>query len=155
MTPAARYLLLFSLALNLSLGVALAWFHWHRPAVAEAPPPRGAMFRHDALRDALAPRRGGLVDAVAARHRETMRVRIERMDEARATVREALRAEPFDRAALDDAFAGLREADSRTAAEAHALISEVAAEANPSERERLSRLMEGRRRRGNHHPPPH
>ena len=98
---------------------------------------------------------GGLVDAVAARHRETMRVRIERMDEARATVREALRAEPFDRAALDDAFAGLREADSRTAAEAHALISEVAAEANPSERERLSRLMEGRRRRGNHHPPPH
>ncbi|MCX7562358.1 periplasmic heavy metal sensor [Xanthomonadaceae bacterium XH05] len=149
MTRSLRYILLASLALNLALGVGLAWVVFHsRPVPAEMrhrePRP---MFHPGSLRHALSEERGELVDAVMAKHREAMHARIGHMAKARDAVREALQAEPFEPARLDDAFAQLRASESRTAEEAHALLADLASRATPEERQRLARLI-GPRHRG-------
>ena len=147
MTRSLRLIFLASLALNLALGASLAWlaFQPGRPA-AEArtrmPPP---MFHPEALRRALPKERGELLDAVLAQHREAMHARIRVQSQARADVREALRAEPFDRSRLEEAFARLRETEASTAQEAHALLVDLATRATPKERARLSRIMKERR----------
>lgn len=140
MSTLSRYLLLASLALNLVLGAGLVWL-LRAPPPPDSPP---AMFRPDALRQALSPQRSALVETVAARHREAMRARIGRIHQARGEVREALRAEPFERGALDAAFERLREAESGAATEAHALLADLASEASPADRVRLAQLMEHR-----------
>lgn len=148
MTRSLRYILLASLALNLALGVSLAWLAFkpgHPPAEARSREPR-PMFHPEALRRALPAERRELIDGVLASHREAMHARIGRMAQAREGVREAMRADPFERERLDAAFAKLREDESRTAQEAHALLADLAAKATPEERERLSSLIAGRHR---------
>lgn len=148
MTRPIRYILLASLALNLALGVGLAWLAarpGHPPAEARAREPR-PMFHPDALRRALPEGRRELIDGVLASHREAMHARIGRMAQAREGVREAMAAEPFERERLDAAFAQLRDAESRTAQEAHALLADLATRATPEERERLSGLLAVRHR---------
>lgn len=148
MTRPLRYILLASLALNLALGVSLAWLAFkpgHPPAEARAREPR-PMFHPEALRRALPKERGELLDAVLASHRDAMHARIDRMAQAREGVREAMRAEPFERERLDAAFAQLRDTESRTAQEAHALLADLATQATPQERERLAGLLGGRHR---------
>lgn len=150
-----RYALLASLALNLSFGIGLAWLVL-RPTQAgdniETPEAR-PMFRHDALRRVLPRERGALLDSVMALHRDAMRARMERLGAARSEVREAFKAEPFERARLDAAFAQLRETDRGTAEEAHALLGDLAERATPEERQRLARLFPNRHGRRGDHPP--
>lgn len=149
MTRSIRFILLASLALNLALGVSLAWLALrpgHPPADARMREPR-PMFHPDSLRRALPEQRGALLDAVLASHREAMHARIGAMVQAREGVREAMRAEPFGRSALDGAFAELRNKEYQTAEEAHALIADLATRLTPEERERLSGLI-GTRHRG-------
>ncbi len=146
MTRSVRLILLASLALNLALGAGLAWLAFqpvHPPPETRkrvSPP----MFHPEALRRALPKERGDLLDAVLAQHREAMHARIRALSQARAGVREALRAEPYERELLDDAFARLRDAEVRTAEQAHALLVDLATRVTPEDRERLSRIVEDR-----------
>lgn len=160
MTRSLRFILVASLTLNLALGAGVAWlaFQSSRPTTqSQARDPR-PMFRPDALRQALRPERGPLVDRVLENHRDTMRAHIGRLSEARAGVREAILAEPFERQRLDAAFARLREVEGSTAQEAHALLSDLVEQAEPAERQGLARLVSGRHERRAHsdrHVPPH
>ena len=125
--------------------VSLAWLAFkpgHPPAEARTREPR-PMFHPEALRRALPTERHGLLDGVLATHRAAMHARIDRMAQAREGVREAMRTEPFERERLDAAFAQLRDTESHTAQEAHALLADLAAQATPQERERLARLVGG------------
>ena len=143
-----RYLLLASLALNLALGASLTWLAFkpgHAPHQTHAREPR-PMFHPEALRRALPAERRPMIDAVLASHRQAMHARIDRMRQAREAVREAIRAEPFERERLDAAFAQLRESETLTAEQAHRLLADLAAQATPQERERLARLAGGRPR---------
>ncbi|HQX33540.1 MAG TPA: hypothetical protein PK817_08215, partial [Dokdonella sp.] len=63
---------------------------------------------------------------------------------AREDVRAALLAEPFQRGQLDAAFAKLRASEADTAAEAHAILTEVAQLADATERDRIAGLVKGR-----------
>ena len=149
MTRTFRYILLASLALNLALGVGLIWLAFkpgHPPAEARTREPR-PMFHPEALHRAMPEARRDLVDSVLANHRQAMHARIDRMSQAREGVREAMRAEPFERERLDAAFTQLRESESLTAQEAHALLADLVTQATPEERERLSGLL-GSRHRG-------
>lgn len=149
MTRLLRFALLASLALNLSLGVGMAWLvlrPLQEPASSEADRSR-PMFRHDTLRRALSQERASLVDTVMARHRDAMHAHMEQLRATRLEVREAIRAEPFERDRLDAAFAHLREADQLTATEAHALLGDLVAGASPAERQRLAQLFSGQRGR--------
>ncbi len=146
MTRSVRLILLASLALNLALGASLAWlvFQPGRAALETRQRETPTMFRPEALRRALPKERSEVVDAVLARHRDAMHTRIRAQSQARDGVREALRAEPFERSQLEDAFARLRDAEGHTAEEAHALLVDLASRATPEERERLSRIMKNR-----------
>ena len=153
MSRTARVLLLTSLVLNVVLGVALAvaapWADSQRD---------GARGRHGgvfpglidprALRAALAPERQGALDTVLQTHREAMRTHLGALFEARRDVRAAIVADPFDRAALDVAFARLRDAETATANEAQALLGDVLVQTTAAERQRLADLMP--RRSGRH-----
>lgn len=145
MTRSIRLVFLASLALNLVLGVGLAWLvvhHEARPTAARDPQSR-PVFHPEALRRALPEARGDLVDTVMVGHRDAMRARIERLSRAREQVREAMRHEPFERERLDTAFAQLREAENSAAQEAQSLIIDLATQATPEERERLSDVLRG------------
>ncbi len=160
MTRFLRFILVASLTLNLALGAGVAWlvFQSSRPTAQSQAREARPMFRQDALRQALRPERGPLVDRVLAHHRDTMRAHIGRLSEARAGVREAILAEPFERPRLDTAFARLREVEGSTAQEAHALLSDLVEQAEPEERQRLARLVSVRHPRhvqSRRHAPPH
>lgn len=153
MSRTARVLLLASLALNIVLGVALLI------AAQWSDSPRdGSRGRHGgvfpglidprALRAALAPERQDALDAVLQTHREAMRTHLGALFEARRDVRAAIVADPFDRAALDAAFARLRDAETATANEAQALLGDVLVQTTAAERQRLADLMP--RRPGRH-----
>lgn len=147
MTRSIRIILLTSLALNLALGVGLAWRVLHPgqpPAASHQREPR-PMFHPEALRRALPKERSELLDSVLAQHREAMHARIQHMHQAREDVREAMQAVPFERERLDAAFAQLRVTESQTAEEAHALLADLASRATPEERERLTRMLGGSR----------
>lgn len=146
MSRTLRIVLIASLALNLALGAALGQWIWKsnhhaRPAHMHDGPP---MFRPDALRAALSPEHGAVVDQILAKHRDAMHGRIKQLRQAREDVRLALLAEPFQRGQLDAAFANLRTSEADTAAEAHAILGEVAELAKPAERERIAGLVKGR-----------
>ena len=154
MSRSARVLLLASLALNIVLGVALLI------AAPWSDPPRDGMRgRHGgvfpglidprALRAALGPERQDALDGILQSHREAMRTHLGALFEARRAVRDAIVAEPFDRAALDAAFEDLRSAEAATANEAQALFGDVLAQTSMAERQRLAELMP--RRGGGRH----
>lgn len=154
MNSLVRTVLLVSLALNIALGASLAWM------VLQPQPTRGEMraregrpmFHPEQLRRALPAERSELIDSVLAAHRAGMRVRLTELAGAREAVREAVQHEPFDRNALDAAFADLRESERRTAQEAQALIGDLLQQLTPEERAQLSGLFTHPGRRGQRPP---
>lgn len=72
---------------------------------------------------------------------------IRSLREDREAVRDALTAEPFDAAQLEQALARLRSSETRKAELAHRKIAEVAAQLDAEQRQHLARFVERRRRR--------
>ena len=145
-----RWVLLLSLALNVALGAALllplvAADHYrgqrsgHSHGGDHMPSPRQ-------LRRLLGEEREAVVDAVFEKHRPALRETFRPLHAARGAVHAAMHAEPFDRAALDAAFAELRERDAATAAAVQAMLAEVIAQLTPDERARIAASMEKRER---------
>lgn len=77
-------------------------------------------------------------EAVVAKHRPNVSQAGSRVREARAKVREAMLKEPFERAALEAAFADLRTRSDALQAALHAAIVEGAADLPPDARQRLA-----------------
>ena len=153
-----RVALLSSLALNLILGGWLmsraAWGPRNLPHAQHATLPHLADLR--AFRRALPEARQAAVDRSVDRHRPAMRERVGGLFAARRAVRAAMRAEPFDRAALDAAFAQLRQAESEAAESAQTLMGDVFEAATPVERAALADLVprHARNRERAHHQHP-
>jgi Spy/CpxP family protein refolding chaperone len=151
----ARVLLLLSIALNVALATALVsyapWKHGGRDPRHGGPVPGLLDLR--AFRRSLPEARQAIVETAFAAHRDALRPRLGALFAARRAVREAIRAEPFDRATLDAAFAALRAAETEAATEAQALLGDVLVSATPEERRRLAELMPRRmvRERGPRH----
>lgn len=142
-----RYLLLLSLALNLALGAALVAMHWqHRhPGHAEAGERRWARVptpRH-LLRVLEEPDRT-ILREVFQRHRENLRSHYHPLGVARRELAEALRAEPFDPAAMQRAFDRMRGAEGGTANAMHAFMLELATRISADGRQRIARQLEKR-----------
>ena len=139
----ARIVLLLSLALNLALGVFVAWHHgpWRDADRGRHGPALPHLFDVRALRRVVAPERADALTPIFERHRPAMRARLLDLFAARGDVRRAIAAEPYDQQALQSAFARLREADRATAEEAQAMLAELLAVATPEERRKMSELM--------------
>lgn len=143
-----RALLLLSLALNLVLGTALVAIHWHHPddtpSVAERrwariPDPRQlARTLDDADRKVLS--------EVIEAHRGELGEHFRPLGHARRALAEALRAEPFDPAAMQRAFEQMRSSESGTANAMHAFMLELATKVSPAGRQRIADHLE----RGGH-----
>jgi Spy/CpxP family protein refolding chaperone len=130
--------LVISVTLNLFLlGFGSArWLHAraHRDDspgsfAPHGPPRHRGMFGPGShlLRDALEPRR------------EALRLQREQLRDARRALREALLAEPFDRAALQQALARLREATARSQHMMHDAVLETAPGLTREQRAELAR----------------
>lgn len=144
-----RWLLVASLVLNVFLigGVAaglvaqhgVPFFGGHdRPRLMGLPSPHR-------IRAALPESAQPAIDAVFATRRQEMRPRIRALVEARQGVAAAIRAEPFDRAALEGALATLREREAAVAAGAQSAIAELASGLDADSRARLAELIDIRR----------
>jgi uncharacterized membrane protein len=86
-----------------------------------------------------------VAEAMFAAHRDEMRGRIRALFEARRQVAAAMRAEPFDRVALDAAFAELRTRQDDVATAAQGIIADLAAELDAESRGRIAELLDVRR----------
>lgn len=86
-----------------------------------------------------------IADAMFAAHRAEVEAKIGALVEARLAVAAAIRAEPFDRAALDAALAALRSLEIEMAGTVQGIIADLAAELDADSRERLAKLLETRR----------
>lgn len=154
MTTRIRWLLVVSLALNLIFATALGtWLLTHRLHAASTPisspgfPSPRALHRHlneterSALRAALESRR----DLFREQAREARR--------ARRDVERALLAEPFERAALDDALQRVRAHSGGLAEHAQKAIVELAASMDAEGRQRLATALRhsGKHERGREH----
>ena len=152
--PQRRWRLAFYGAVLVAVALAaalatVAWVrrsHHHPHAVMGLPGPR-------ILASELEPaERAALRAAFRDRH-PAMRERVEALRAARAGVVEALRAEPYDPARLEAAFAELRAQDAATAQGVHEALMELAASLDPAGRARLADAMTRRgpgERRGRH-----
>lgn len=139
-----RYLLLLSLALNLGLGAALVAIHWHHPGSEQAdgerrwsriPNPR---MLAGALDDAD---RKILMDVIET-HRGALGERFRPLGHARRELAQALRAEPFDPAAMQSAFDQMRDSESGTAQAMHAFMLDLATRVSASGRQRIADQLE-------------
>ena len=130
--------LAISLTLNLfGLGFMSARFLHGRDGDHHSP--RGPFFGPRGL--LLDAELGGSMDSqvrrVMERHRESMRSQREQLREARQAVQAALSSEPFDGAALEQAFARLRQRTGESQALMHAALVEIAPALTHEQRERL------------------
>lgn len=129
--------LLVSLMLNAFCVGALVSQSRHKPATEDRGGPDGRQHRPPPMAAELfskirkAPD-GAMGEAIAATR------------SARDAVQAAMTAEPFDPAALSNAFANLREAESELARQAQTRILNVAAELSAQERAQLARMQAGR-----------
>jgi uncharacterized membrane protein len=147
-----RYLLLLSLALNLGLGAALFTVQWHHQQSrqegadrrwARIPSPRmlaGALDEAD---------RRILLEVIET-HRGKLGEHFRPLGGARRELAEALRAEPFDPAAMQAAFERMRDSESGTAAAMHAFMLELATRVSADGRKRIADQLE-RGRHGRRH----
>ncbi len=152
MSRTYRYVLLLSLALNLGLGAALVAIHWHHPTGesiagerrwARIPNPR-------MLAGALDEADRKILLQVVETHRDQLGERFRPLGGARRELAEALRAEPFDPAAMQRAFDQMRESESGTAEAMHAFMLELATRVSPAGRQRIADQLE-RGRHGHGH----
>ena len=139
----ARIALLLSLAMNIVLGVILAWHHgpWREHDRGRHGPPLSHLFDVRALRRVIPEEREAVLQPIFEKHRPEMRTRLHALFAARGDVRRAIAAEPFDRQTLESAFARLREADRATAEQAQIMMAELLAVATPEERRKMSEIM--------------
>lgn len=143
MNPTANHrlglLLLGSVLLNLSLLVAGGLWWWGQRA-ADAPAPTTTAASHDDRER---------FRAQLAGDRERFRAHRRAVTGARAAAADALRAEPFDPAALETAFAALRQAEGRAAVDTHEALVAFAGSLDAQGRERMAQRIErGRGGRG-------
>lgn len=146
-----RVLLVASIVLNVFLigviGAGLAARHgvFHsphdRPARPfEMPSPRK-------IRAVLPEADQPVAEAIFAAHRDEVRQKIRAMAEARRAVAAAMRAEPFDRAALDAALAELRSREAELASTVQQAIADLVEKIDAESRGRIATLLEFRRDR--------
>jgi uncharacterized membrane protein len=86
-----------------------------------------------------------VAEEMFAAHRDEVRLKIRAMIEARRAVAQAMRAEPFDRAALDGALAELHGRESEVAATVQGIIADLATRLDADSRGRIATLLEVRR----------
>ncbi len=152
-SPAARprrWLLVASLALNLflvgAIGAGIAVRHGpHLFDVGRDRAPRliGMPSPHK-IRAAVPDSARPIVDALFEAHRADMRARIGGLVAARHAVAEAIRAEPFDAAALAATMADLRARQDAVAEGAQGLMAELAGRLDPDSRDRIAALIDVR-----------
>lgn len=94
------------------------------------------------IRDVLPDSAEPAIDAAFSGHRQEMRTSIDALIEARRQVAAVMRAEPFDRAALEDALAKLRDREAAVARGAQAAIGDLAAGLDDESRARLAELIQ-------------
>ncbi|MBT7771912.1 MAG: periplasmic heavy metal sensor [Rhodospirillales bacterium] len=99
--------LTISLALNLFLGGAFV-SHWMSGDTGKRGGFRGPL-HHTAAREKLSSEHQGMVDNIWQQHRPMIRENIGAMRDARRVVRSTLIADPFDRTAMDNAYADLHQ----------------------------------------------
>jgi len=148
-----RVLLVASLGLNVAVLAGLGWRHFghhddrpggHRGQSAM----RGQMMPSPrVLRQVLPEDRRVVVDQLIAKHRGTIRGAVREVFAARANVHALLVADTIDGAALERAFADLRERDATAAAAVQAMLTELATELTPEERRALADAVSDRRSR--------
>lgn len=155
MTPGLRWFLLGSLALNVTLGAALAL-----PYVAPGFYGRQAGQEHRTrgwrdpvpsiwrVRRLLGEERSELVKSVMQAHRPRIRETFPAMRAARAEVRRQMQAEPIDGEALRRAFAELRARDAATSAAVQEMLADLMQQLTPAERTRIVESMPEPRGRG-------
>jgi uncharacterized membrane protein len=152
-TPAgrARLILIASLALNLFAAgaFATALLADRGPVAGLRRPGRAGqlmgMPNPRQLRAALAEPGDRALDELLGRHGPGIRQRIGDLRAARRDVAEAIRAEPFRRAALDDALAGLRAREAEVAVATQAMMAELVERLDAEDRARVAELLRPRR----------
>ena len=149
-----RIVLILSLALNLfGIGAITASAVTHDGWLAEMVGSRDHRLRimgipsSRQLRAALPENDQAILEQVLDVHRPKLREKLRDLFAARRTVAEAVRAEPFDRARLDAAFAALREREASIAAEAQATISDLIARLDAEGRDTVAELLTTRHKR--------
>jgi uncharacterized membrane protein len=145
-----RRLLIASIVLNVFLigaigaGVAMRhgphFFDGDRvrpPRPFEMPSPRKI---RAALPDSARP----VAEAMFTAHRGEVREKIGALIDARRQVAAAIRAEPFDRAALDMAMATLRTREADVAGKVQSIIADLVTELDADSRARIATLLDVR-----------
>ena len=97
------------------------------------------------IRAALPESARPVAEALFAEHRDEVLLKIRAMIEARRAVAAAMRAEPFDRAALDGALATLRAREGELASTVQTHIADLATRLDAESRARIATLLEVRR----------
>lgn len=137
-----RVFLAVSVALNLFLaGVMIAW-HLRSPP----PPPQGPWFDRMVQRMSTnlpAPDREILLSSYQARRSELARLDKE-VQASREKVSAAMRSEPYDPAALEQAMAASREVREPVVATVEQAVAEAAARMSPEGRAKLADWRKGR-----------
>lgn len=142
--PWVLIVLIVSLGLNLFLGGLMAG-HWfsgppHPPRAAQGE--RGAAGEPGRILQRMAstlpPEHRPAFEAAIAKHRDRVAQAASQSREAREQVREILRKDPLDRAALDRAFEAVRTSNIALQTEIQMTIAEAAADLPASARQRLT-----------------
>lgn len=137
-----RVFLVLSLALNLFLGGVMVAWHMRPPP----PPPQGPWFERMIQRMStdLPPADRDVLQAAY----QTRKGELDRMDKdvqaARERVGAAMRAQPYDPAALDKAMADARDAREPVLESVEQAVAEAAAKMSPEGRMKLADWRKGR-----------
>ncbi|HET6222811.1 MAG TPA: periplasmic heavy metal sensor [Dongiaceae bacterium] len=152
-TRLMRIVLVVSLALNLFVVSAVAvdafshggWTksflgqHGRGPGLLGLPNPRE-------LRALLPEQDRTVLDSTMEAHRPQFRERFQGMGEARDAVAAAIKAEPFDPAKLESAFADLSTRWGAVSAEAQAMLTDLIGHLSPEGRAKLAQVLAERRK---------
>ncbi len=143
-----RILLLVSLAFNIGLGAALISLHLHaRDAYGASEGKRWARIPDPrALARILGEPDRVVLRTVIATHQQQLREHFRPLGLARREMSAVLRQEPFDPAALEQAFAKVRIGETETAEAMHRFMLDLAPKLSPEGRQRIAALLEKRHR---------
>ena len=139
----SRIVLLASLALNVFflgvVGAGAVRHYWHTPRHVSAPlPPRTAAERIDRLAATLPPEDGEKLRAEMRQDETSLEAAHTAYRGAQESTRVALRAEPFDMAALRTAMSEVRAARQKLDLALQDVIAKAAGEMSPEGRRKLS-----------------
>lgn len=142
-----RILIVASLALNVFGIAAIAadavmgrdgrgglFAHCRPPRFMGLPSPRE-------LRDVLPEKDEAILEDLLQANRAQFRQRLDDLFAARQVVADAIKAEPFDPARLESAFAALRERDATMAVGAHEWLAKFVAQLDPEGRAKVAELL--------------